>query len=234
MTICAYHSNLYFDTFQEHVAEMKSKGFDTILFTITETDLLFNLETFQEFRVYAESQGMETWATFWGLTAGEAICKECNIKKWICAVKGIGFNDVMIDEPKKLSDIKAFTDHTGFNFHLCLCDLTFNSLTDKEIINIPVKSIGVSCYHWTTNWYKIKQRSKMIAQRLVLLKPNNNFIFIQGFDILKGMEQLPLVVKQVCEVSGIKDFAFWSFKCTAATASKRPVNHKQIWETIQF
>ncbi|GEO08761.1 hypothetical protein [Segetibacter aerophilus] len=235
MKLISYHSNLYLDTFKEHVEEIKAKGFDTVLFCITETDLFFNLGTFKELREYAEGEGLKTWATFWGLTAGEAICRECDIAKWVHAVKETGFGNVMIDEPKNMQSISAFLDFSHLlDFHLCLCDKTFSALSDYELTSLPVRSLGVSCYHWTDNWYKIRKRTAATAERLHWLRPEDNFIFIQGFDIPEGMEKLPEVVKETCEQYLITNFAFWSFKCTAATSSKRPVNHRQIWESIQF
>lgn len=223
------------DTYITHIEEIKSKNFNVIILCITEADILFNLGTFKEFKDYAEKQGLEVWATFWGLTAGESICRECDVSKWLIKVKSIDINNVMIDEPKSIKDMSLFTSFdTFFNFHLCLCDKTFNSLSDSQIRNLPVKSIGVSNYHWVKDWSQIKERSAKIAARLKKLRPKDNFIFIQGFDIPEGMEQLPLIVKEVCEKQGIKNFGFWSFKCTAATFCKRPVNYKRIWDSILF
>lgn len=236
--IVAYHGNLYFDTFVQHVQEIKAKGFNTILFCITETDLRFNLETFQEFREHAQKEGLKCWATFWGLTAGEAITtfddKEDAINKWLIAVKNIGFHNIFIDEPKTLKDIYFFTDNDLFDFHLCLTDDGFNKMSDQQIKELPVKSVGVSCYHWIRDWLKIAVRTEIIALRLHKLRPENNFLFIQGFDIPEGMEELPTKVKAIAQVNYINDFGFWSFRCTAATACKRPVNYKSIWKDLKW
>ena len=235
MTIISYHGNLYFDAFRHHVVEIKERGFDTILFCITETDLLFNLKIFEEFRLYSEKENLTCWATFWGLTAGEAVCKDGNIKNWLSAIKDIGFRDVFIDEPKSFNDIDLFIKQDSFfNFHLCLTDDTFFNVTDTEIRDMQVKSLGVSNYHWVKDWNKITIRSQRISQRLNQLRPHDNFIFIQGFDIPEGWELIPLIVKEIGEINGITNFGFWSFRCTAATASKRPVNYEQIWQTIKF
>ena len=233
--IISYFGNLYLDAFQLHVKEIKEKGFNVILLCITETDLLYNLETFHEFRVYAESEQIECWCTFWGLTAGEAVCKDGNIETWLSAVNYIGFKDVFIDEPKTINDILLFTKHNDrFNFHLCLTDDSFNKMSDLLIAGMQVNSIGVSCYHWVKDWMKITMRTERIAKRLERLRPGDNFLFIQGFDIPEGWELIPLIVKEIAEISGIVNFGFWSFRCTAATASKRPLNHKHIWDTIKF
>lgn len=234
MRVCSYFGNLYFDAFQLHVEEMKDRGFDTLLLCITETDLLYNLQIFHGFRIYAKREGMEVWATFWGLTAGEAICKDGNVEKWLKAVKSIGFQNIMIDEPKDKADIYKFTDNEFLNYHLCLTDDTFWNMTDEEIRILPVKSVGVSCYHWVTNWGKIATRTAAISKRLLKIRPHDNFVFVQGFDIPEGYELIPTVVKEVAEISGVNDFGFWSFRCTAATATKRPVNYKSIWENIKF
>lgn len=239
MYLVAYHSNLYFDAFKLHVEEIKSKGFDTVLFCITETDLLYNLETFHEFRVYAESQELNCWATFWGLFAGEAIISDrlktyTLMSEWSLEIFKIGFRHIMIDEAKDLSFVKYWTCLKMFDFHLCLTNDTFNKLSDEEIINLPVKSLGVSNYHWVKDWQKITIRSQRIAARLNRLRPDDNFVFLQGFDIPDGWELIPVVVKEVCEINGIKNFGFWSFRATEGTASKRPVNHKYIWKSINF
>lgn len=233
--IVSYHGNLYFDAFEQHVREIKEKSFNIILFCITETDIQFNLETFREFRIYAEEQGLQCWATFWGLTAGEAICKDCDLNKWLFCVKSIGFNNIFIDEPKNKEDIYKFIEYDQFfNLHLCLTDDGFNRTTDEEIRALPVKSVGVSCYHWVKDWQKIVCRSSLISSRLVKLRPYNNFIFIQGFDIPDGWEALPHIVKEVAESNGVKDFGFWSFRSTEATAIKRPANYKQIWDNLKI
>lgn len=234
MRVCSYFGNLYFDAFQLHVEEMKDRGFDTLLLCITETDLLYNLQIFEEFVSYAKKNGMGVWATFWGLTAGEAIIKEGNIEKWLYAVKSIGISEVMIDEPKTKADIYKFTDNDFLNYHLCLTDDTFWNWSDEDIRVLPVKSLGVSCYHWVTNWGKITTRTAAICKRLLKVRPHDHFIFIQGFDIAEGQELLPQIVKEVAEVTGVNDFGFWGFRCAAATASKRPVNYKSIWESIKF
>ncbi len=242
MIICSYHSNLYFDSFQLHVEEIKDKGFDTILFCITETDLLFNLESLKEFREYAESEGLQCLATFWGLFAGEAVVSTNTIpgkiellQKWIKGVSRTGFTDIFIDEPKLLLYVEAFLlCNSELNFHLCLTDETFNKVGDGYIKNLPVKSIGVSCYHWVKDWMKITRRTEAIASRLNKLRPKDNFVFLQGFDIPDGWEDIPLIVKEICEAYGIVNFGFWSFRSTAATSSKRPVNYKMVWEKIKF
>jgi hypothetical protein len=235
MQICSYFGNLYVDALKEHVKEIKAKGFDTILFCITETDMLYNLETFQEFRVIAEIEGMKTWATYWGLFAGEAICKTCDFQDWVDEVSAIGFKNVMIDEPKIKYDWDGFiAKNKKTSFHLCLSDDQFNKMSDEEIIDMPVKSIGVSNYHWTKDWMKITSRSEAIAKRLNKLRPDDNFVFIQGFDIPEGFETMPLIVKDICDYCGIVNYGFWSFRATQATSSKRPVNHKNIWDSINF
>lgn len=232
--IVAYHGNLFFSEFTEHVNEIKERGFDTILFCISETDLFYNMDIFQEFVEYSLSQALACWATYWGLSAGEAICKEGDVEKWLYQVRSIGINDIMIDEPKISEDISRFIDFPFCEYHLCLTDDSFHKMSNDEIKNMPVKSLGVSCYHWVTDWMKIMLRTEVIACRLISLRPDDNFIFIQGFDLQYGMEKLPMVVKDVCEWVGIKDFGFWSFRATAATGTKRSVNHAAIWDDIKF
>jgi hypothetical protein len=233
--IVSYFGNLYFDAFQEHVKEIKEKGFNIILFCITETDVLYNLKTFHEFRMYADNEGLQCWCTFWGLTAGEAVCKDGNIDNWLTAVKDEGFNNIFIDEPKSFNDVLLFTKHKElFQFHLCLTDDTFHKTSDDDIVKIEVNSIGVSCYHWVKDWMKITMRTEHIAKRINRLRPKDNFLFIQGFDIPEGWELIPLIVKEIAEINNIENFGFWSFRCTAATSSKRPFNHKEIWKTIKF
>lgn len=236
MKLIAYHSNLYFDAFVEHVKEIKAKGFDSVLLCITETDIKFNLETFREFRIYAQKQGMECWCTFWGKHAGEAICKDCDIKEWLKAVKSIGFRNVMIDEVKNMDDVLTFIEQDDiFNFHLCLCDATFNKLTDSQIWSLPVKSVGVSCYHiGHKDWSKVVRRTHDITKRLKKLRTHESFIFIQAFDIAEGMEYMPIIVKEIAEINGIENFGVWSFRATSATSSKRPANPELVWQNINF
>lgn len=235
MKIVSYHSNLYLPEFKHHVSEIKEKGFDTILFCITETDMLYNLVIFEEFRQHAESRGLKTWATFWGLTAGEAICKECDVYKWLGKVIDIGFENVMIDEPKIGDSIHYifFEKYKNINFHLCAADDTFGQMSDEEIKEMPVKSIGVSCYHWVKDWTKIYDRTEAISKRLYDLRPDDNFVFLQGFDLPEGYEHMPIICKDICTSNGIVNFGFWSFRATI-TGTKRSANPELIWSKIKF
>jgi hypothetical protein len=234
MKLCAYHSNLYFDSFRSHVKEIKGKGFDTLLFAISETDMLFNLQIFKEFKDFAETEGLRVWATYWGLTAGEAVCKHNDLRQWLAAIRHIGITDVMIDEPKDKSSIELFFTYAAyFNFHLCLTDDTFNKMSDDDLVKMPVASVGVSCYHWVKDWVKIIGRSEAIAKRLNNLRPDNNFIFLQGFDIPEGWEDIPMKVKSICESNGIVNFGVWSFRATV-TGTKRSANPGKIWDNITF
>lgn len=242
MNLVAYHSNLYFDAFKEHVKEIKAKGFDTVLFCISETDLLYNLKTFEEFRIYAESEGLVTWATFWGLWAGEAVNTIENkiegLHNWVQQVQKISFRNIMIDEPKDVDIYElcyGLLPYLNINFHLCLTDDTFNKMSDCEISEMPVSSVGVSCYHLGhRDWHKVYTRTEAITKRLHSLRPLDNFIFIQAFDISEGMENIPIAVKEIAESNGIENFCVWSFRATCATSSKRPFNHKLVWGNINF
>jgi hypothetical protein len=236
VTICSYFGNLFFPEFINHVAEIKAKGFDTILFAITETDILYNLGTFKEFRQYAESEGLNCWATYWGLTAGEAIAVEKDIDKWLNAIWEIGFFHVMIDEPNEPADIWKFIMHSyRFRFHLCLTDDSFCKMSDEEIKAMPVRSLGLSCYHLGhRDWNKVLARTDEWTARLQNLRPFDNFVFIQAFDIPEGMEQLPKVVKEIAISNGIENFGVWSFRATAGTSSKRPANHEHVWKLLNF
>ena len=237
----AYHSNLYFPEFKNHVQEMKDHGFDTILFCITETDLLYNLIIFKEFREYAQSQGMQCWADYWGFNGvGEAIQRKVSIGYfgWLDEVISVGFNHFMVDEPKE-NVMEIFHDlnslYANQNFHLCLSDDIFNSLADEEIKNMPVASIGVSCYMLGhAHHMKHYKRTHDIAARLSDLRPDNNFVFIQGFDLPAGFEDLPMDVKEICESYGITNFGFWAFRANCATGTKRPTNPELIWGRVKF
>lgn len=226
----------------QHIKEIKAKGFDTILLAVTEADVRFNLDTFKGFVIYAESQGLTVWATFWGLFAGESVVsqptaegKKLLIIQWLKAADKIGITNVMIDEPHNLSFVGYMLSLTNkINFHLCLADDTFDTLSDDYIKNITVKTVGVSCYHWTKDWDKIQRRTEQIATRLKHLRPTRNFIFLQAFDIPSGMEALPATVRDICQANGIKNFGVWSFRATEATSSKRPANPEAVWSNISF
>ena len=58
------YENMCLPEFKNHIAEIQQHGFDTILFCITETDMLYNLETFKQFKVHAALKGMACWANF--------------------------------------------------------------------------------------------------------------------------------------------------------------------------
>ena len=254
MKICAYYGNLYMEEFKNHVAEIKGHGFDSILFCITETDLLYNLEIFKEFRAYAEVQELGCWANFWGgagVFGGEAISSVVYEKHLIGAVfdlyhkflKGvmcIGFKHIFIDEPKfkTTSEILDFIQAQvyfggGLHFHACFCDKVFDRLSDEEIRTLPVKSVGLSAYTWNCDQYKVKEKSNRWFKRLSALRPNNCFVFLQGFE-LKQQNSLSFTeVYHSATKFGITDFGFWSFRGTAGTGCKRCENPELVWGAIK-
>lgn len=236
MKICAYHGNLYFTEFQNHAYEMISKGFDTILFPISETDATFNLSTFQKFVEHTDSIGMNTMACFWGLYAGEAIRRNMSVEEWMEKVLSIGIRNILIDEPRIFQlDIDDFIDYNlKVNLYCVLADDVFAQLSDEHIKSFPVKMLGVSCYHWTDDWCKIYNRTKSICERLKSLRPDDCFIFIQGFDIKKDREFVPLVVKNEAIKLGIENFGFWSFRANEATGVHKSDDPELIWRLFNL
>src|SRR3954452_3833941 len=91
------------------------------------------------------------------------------------------------------------------DFHVCFCDDTFNRLANNDIINLPIKNIGLSAYFWTTDDMKIQNTLNAWITRLLKLRPDDNHIWIQGFDLPDGREHVPVLVCNIAKNRGIKN-----------------------------
>jgi hypothetical protein len=236
--IISYMGNLYMDSFMIHIQEMIDKGFNEILFCVSENDIKYNSKILLQFVHYAKIKNMTPVATFWGYTAGEALHKDLSFGDWVYKVLNIGFKDIFIDEPKDERLYEALDISYVFagdcRTHLCLSEDTFRATSDYDIKSINTSSLGLSNYFWINDADRIEKESFEKSSRLKELRPKDNFVFIQGFDIDPGSEWLPFLVRKSSLLAGIKNFGFWSFRCTEATGCKRPDNYKDIWKRINF
>lgn len=254
MKIISYFGNLYLHHFKKDVEEIKDRGFDTIIFCVTHTDLLYSLENIREMKEYAESEGLKTVAGPWGLAGifgGEAISlvnaerdglaeTKFLVFEWIQKMIEIGFKNIFLDEPhlggkdENIDFIKTtirLFDLYELNFILCLSDDRFDAMTDEEIKGMPVRVFGVSNYFWHNRWEEIEQKSIDRIERLTRLR-HDNLIFIQGFDLPKNRNLLPFLILKICKEKQVKHIGFWGFRCAEATSSKRPDDHQLIWKLI--
>ncbi len=75
----------------------------------------------------------------------------------------IGFDTVFLDEPHAGNETLKFISSIYqkykdlVHFYVCLCDDTFTRLTDKDIIRLPIKNVGLSAYFWTNDDSKIEK-----------------------------------------------------------------------------
>lgn len=254
MKIISYFGNLYLHHFKDDVIEIKERGFDTIIFCVTHTDLLYSLDNIKEMKEYAESEGLKTVAGPWGLAGifgGEAIslvnakrdgmaATKALVFEWINTMEETGFKNIFLDEPhlgshsENLQFIKKMVDVFRLyelQFILCLSDDRFDAMTDEEIKELPVNVFGVSNYFWHGRWPEIEQKSIERIERLTRLRPDN-LIFIQGFDLPANRNLLPFLIQNICKEKQVKHIGFWGFRCAEATSSKRAIDHKIIWELI--
>jgi len=250
MIIVSYFGNLYLDHFKKDCKEIKAHGFDTILFCITENDIRWNKENIKAMKEYAESQNFNTLAGPWGLAGvfgGEAVSsisyERDGLRKvmqlfddWIRTVIDIGFKTVFFDEPhagnKTLEFVKKIFNkyESMIDFYVCFCDAKFESLKDEDIQQLPMKNVGLSAYFWTNDDEKIKRVLTNWITRLIKLRPIDNHIWIQGFDLPEGREHVPSMVYNIAWDLGIRNFGFWGFKSAEATSAKRAVNYKMVWK----
>jgi hypothetical protein len=254
MKICAYHGNLYLPEFKNHLTEIKKHGFDTILFCITETDMLYNLEIFSQFKVQAELNGFTCWANFWGgagVFGGEALSSVVYPQHGINAVnllyqsfldciQVMGFDHVFVDEPKfnTTREILGFINYqltyrTDLNFHTCFSDDIFDKLTDAEIAGLPVKSFGLSAYTWDCDREKVKKKTSRWFKRLSQLRPTDSFVFLQGFELKKKYSSSFVDVFHAAKQFNINDFGFWSFRATSGTGNKSCQEPELVWELVE-
>jgi len=155
---------------------------------------------------------------------------------WIRTVIDIGFKTVFFDEPhagnKTLEFVKKIFNkyESMIDFYVCFCDAKFESLKDEDIQQLPMKNVGLSAYFWTNDDEKIKRVLTNWITRLIKLRPIDNHIWIQGFDLPEGREHVPSMVYNIAWDLGIRNFGFWGFKSAEATSAKRAVNYKMVWK----
>jgi len=158
------------------------------------------------------------------------------LDKWIESVISIGFDTVFLDEPHAGNETLKFITSIYqkykdlVHFYVCFCDDTFTRLTDKDIIRLPIKNVGLSAYFWTNDDSKIEKTLRIWIARLLKLRPNNHHIWIQGFDLPKGCEHVPVLVYNIAKELGVKNFGFWAYKSAEATSAKRAINYKFVWK----
>lgn len=247
MKIVAYHNNLYLDAFKLHCEEIKSKGFTHILFCIPEHVMLWSMDNIKAMKQHAEREGLKTIANPWGLAGifgGEALSSVNYIDEgskalklfdtWARVVREAGFSTIMLDEPKGYFDFLIAHVSGFFKVIIVFSDDIFWNVSDQLIQSLAVQSVGVSCYHWIDDKEKVKLRTGNICQRLTDLRPLDNHLWIQGFDLPKKREWIPALVKSTAEEYGINDFGYWSFRASEATSEKRPDNYEKVWNEINF
>jgi hypothetical protein len=250
MIIVSYFGNVYLDHFKKDCKEIKKHGFDTILFCIPENDIRWNTDNIKAMKDYAESQNFKTLAGPWGLGGifgGEAISTVCYERdglekvlalfdEWVSAVISMGFKTIFLDEPHVGDKTIGFVEKVYekyqniIDFYVCFCDAKFESLKDSSIQNLPVRNVGLSAYFWTNDDEKIRQVLTRWLKRLMSLRPADNHIWIQGFDLPEGREHVPTMVYNIAWDMGIRNFGFWGFKSAEATSAKRAANYKLVWK----
>jgi hypothetical protein len=143
---------------------------------------------------------------------------------------------VFLDEPHVGDKTIEFINkvyqryNSAVDFYLDFCDANFCNLKDEVIRNLPVQNVGLSAYFWTNDDEKIKSELTRWLQRLIKLRPNDNHVWIQGFDLPTGREHVPAMVYNIAWEMGIRNFGFWGFKSAEATSSKRAANYKYVWK----
>lgn len=236
---------------QCHLIEILERGFDTILFPICEQTWQFNMHNVQEMREIAEREGLDTWAGPWGLCnifAGECIStysndpEGCHIfELWKADVISAGFRTIFLDEPRPdCSADELFDWYTeqrrtvmpGIKVVTTLPDDVFTEFSDDQIRDLPVDNVGLSCYHWTRSTDRVIERTLNWTERLVSLRPDDNHVWIQGFDLEAGAEWIPMLTKNLARTMGVTNFGHWSFRATRSVATKTAANWRQVWDDM--
>jgi hypothetical protein len=234
-----------------HLPEILQREFDTILFPICEQDWQFNLHNFKEMREIAERAGLDTWAGPWGLCglfAGEAIStykiddEGCRVfELWKHDIIAAGFRTIFLDEPSGDCDPDGLFHWYSRQRQLTmpeiklvttLADDVFCEMTDEHIRNLPVDSVGLSCYHWTRSTERVIRHTLEWTERLITLRPDDHHVWIQGFDLEAGAEWVPVLTKNLARTMGVRDFGHWAFRATRSVATKTPTNWRQVWDDM--
>ena len=234
-----------------HLPEIQDREFDTILFPICEQSWQFNLHNIESMRIIAENAGLDTWAAPWGLCglfAGECLStyrdRECHaLELWKSDIVAAGFSTIFLDEPRPDCDMDGLVEWyeiqrrstpDSIRLTTTLADDTFCDLSDEQIRDLPVDSVGLSCYHWTRSTDRIIRRTLGWTERLTSLRPNDNHVWIQGFGLEAGAEWVPMLTKNLARTMGVRDFGHWAFRGTRAVATKSAVNWRRVWDDMLF
>ena len=236
-----------------HLPEISERSFDTILFPVCEQTWQFNLDNVRQMRDVAEDAGYDTWAGPWGLCnmfGGEAISTykadspdaEVYLELWKNDLINIGFKTVFMDEPQvdcdpdnlvRWFERQRLTTMPEIKLFTSLETSMFDDMSDDHIRNLPVDSLGLSCYHWRPSASKIMEDTNRWIDRLVTLRPRDNHVWIQGFGLPDGDEWVPVLTQSLAQSAGARDFAHWSFRGTRGTADKTCVNWRRVWDNMR-
>lgn len=251
MRICAYHGNLY----QHHAvcdfAEIKNKGFDTVLLCMTEQDFVHSPGAMRALRVTAEATGLYVWVGPWGLAGifgGEGVTsvryEDDPVKalrlygQWAEAAAEAGFQTVFLDEPRPFSLFPHLTEIAasyGMGVTTSLTTDTFDSLTDHEVRDLNVYSLGLSNY-FPANMAFEEVRSLIYKRvgRLVRLRPADHHVWIQGFGLGEGDigYLTPAIIATWTLDTDAKHLGFWSFRACEATSSIAHSKAEHIWYRV--
>ena len=238
------------DFLHHHLPEILERNFDTVLFAVCEQTWQYNLNGVKEMRQHAESAGLDTWVGPWGLCnmfGGEAVSTyKCDdegalfLELWKQDVANIGFKTIFLDEPRidcdpdvvfEWFERQRMTTMPEIKLTTTLSDDLYDDMTDEHIQELPVDSLGISCYHWTHDVGKIVERTTRWTRRLVNLRPRDNHVWVQNFDLPAGTEWVPVLTKALARLEGVTDFAHWSFRGSRSVSAKACVNWKQVWDT---
>jgi hypothetical protein len=255
MKVIAYPAHNDPDDFRRHhLPEMVDRNFDTVLFPISEQTWQYNLANITEMRETAERKGLDTWAGPWGLCGmfgGEAISTyrpgtpeaDLFFELWKADIIASGFRTVFLDEPRLDCDPGVLfawyvrqreTVMPEITLTTSLADDTFAEMDDEQIKDLPVDSVGLSCYHWTTDVVKVVTRTLEWTNRLVTLRPHDNHVWVQGFDLPQGATWIPELVNALAVGVGVRDFGFWSFRGTRCVSVKTAADWEQVWDATRY
>lgn len=251
--LCAYPAaNLYLDAYRVHVEEILGMGFDTIVLCIPEHYVAYHLPVVREMIAATHAAGLGCWADPWGVAGlfdGEAFHRPTDVPDTIvrCWIEAVGNVDpecrpdaIFLDNPcpaipSLIATWGAQARALDLGCQVCLSadrhrdnpDL-FDRVADLDVVDgihtdpyclgrIEEFRVDTSVQPWAG---RLARAARQFGKRAT--------IWVQGFRLPAGSEDLPIQAAQVALDQGIDGIGFWSFRASEPW-SGRPADHRKVW-----
>jgi hypothetical protein len=209
----------------------------------------------QGMAVYADPWGVagafdgEAFNQFTGIKCLNNKIFTRHLNNWIEQVTNMPIRGIFWDNPKISNDCSCCDDVqfisylTGVNYYTenIVCISAIDNLNQydkiKSIAELEhVDDIGTDPYilynhdtfdivEYVTDWIRT-------LRNIACLLNKDVHIWLQGFNLPMGHEDIPERIYRLAFAYGIRNFGFWGFKACEALSDIRPANYLEVWDNI--